>query len=303
MSSRQPRLRPGSALARVRRTTLGALLPNIAARRGVDLFCTPLRAGVPAAQAKDPHPQAQRFVVQVGPHALRTYVWGDTGAKPYVLLAHGWSGQTLQFLAWLHPLLEAGFSIVAFDQQAHGGSSGRTATTSDFVRNLVAVGTQYGSAAAMLGHGLGGAAIALALSQGLRTDCALLLAAQADPEAAVRRFVSRVGLPERTHRAVAEKLQGRTGLPLVDQQAHRVAPALACRALVVHDLQDEEIPWHEGECYARHWPGSRLLTTNGLGHLAILDQPEVIESCIRFIRGGDVGERVVSSPNLPFGLC
>lgn len=303
MSSRQPRLRPGSALARVRRSALGALMPDTAARRGVEQFCTPQRSGQRAASGRDPYLQAQRFDLHVGPHALRTYVWGDAGAQPYVLLAHGWSGHTLQFLAWLRPLLEAGFSIVAFDQQAHGGSGGCTATTPDFVRNLVAVGTRYGGAAAMVGHGLGGAAVALALSQGLRTACALLLAAQADPEAAVRRFVRRAGLPERTHRTMAEKLEGRTGLPLIDQQAHRVVPALACRALVVHDLQDEEIPWHEGECYARHWPGSRLLTTHGLGHLAILDHPEVIESCIRFIRGDDVGERVVSSPNLPFGLC
>ena len=154
----------------------------------------------------------------------------------------------------------------------------------------------------MLGHGLGGTAVALALSQGLRTDCALLLAAQADPEAAVRRFVRRVGLPACTHRAITEKLQGRIGLPLIDQQAHRVVPALACRALVVHDLQDNEIPW-DGEWYARHWPGCRLLTTHGLGHLAILDHPGVIKSCIGFIRGEDVGVRVVSSPNLPFGHC
>jgi pimeloyl-ACP methyl ester carboxylesterase len=73
--------------------------------------------------------------------------------------------------------------------------------------------------------------------------------------------------------------------------------------LIVHDLDDRDVPWAEGECYARHWPGARLYTTQGLGHRRVLDAPEVIDAALVFVRGGSVGERIVSSPNLPYGVA
>jgi pimeloyl-ACP methyl ester carboxylesterase len=73
--------------------------------------------------------------------------------------------------------------------------------------------------------------------------------------------------------------------------------------LIVHDLCDREVPWGDGELYARLWNNARLLTTKGLGHNRILDDPEVIEAVLAFVRGELVGERIVGSPNLPYGLA
>jgi pimeloyl-ACP methyl ester carboxylesterase len=73
--------------------------------------------------------------------------------------------------------------------------------------------------------------------------------------------------------------------------------------LIVHDLADREVPWAEGERYARHWPDARLLTTTGLGHHRVVDDAGVIDAGLRFLRGEVVGDRVVSSPNLPFGFA
>jgi len=73
--------------------------------------------------------------------------------------------------------------------------------------------------------------------------------------------------------------------------------------LLVHDLEDAEVPWAEGERYARYWPESRLLTTTGLGHHRVAHDPAVIAASLRFLHGEIVGERVVSSPNLPYGFA
>ena len=72
---------------------------------------------------------------------------------------------------------------------------------------------------------------------------------------------------------------------------------------VVHDMDDREVPWGDGELYARHWYNSRLLTTQGLGHHEVVDAPEVIDATLAFLRGARIGERVVGSPNLPLGLA
>ncbi|MET0580394.1 MAG: alpha/beta fold hydrolase [Pseudoxanthomonas sp.] len=242
-------------------------------------------------------------MLRVDGHDLATYVWGDPRQEPYVLLAHGWSSQALDYLAWVTALRRAGYAVVAFDQQAHGRSSGRQATLSDFICNLLAVGWRHGRAAAVIGHSFGGAAVAAALSRGLEAERAILIAAHADPQEAIDRFARTAGLASSVRQRMIALLEQRTGVPLEELQAHRSVPKIGQPALIVHDLEDPQVPWAEGERYARHWQGSRLLTTTGLGHRRIARNSQVIAAALRFLQGKTVGERVVSSPNLPYGLA
>ena len=71
----------------------------------------------------------------------------------------------------------------------------------------------------------------------------------------------------------------------------------------MHDLEDREVPLCEGERWARHWRGARLLDTRGLGHHRILGDPMVLDAILRFLGGDAVGDRLVSSPNLPYGVA
>jgi len=71
----------------------------------------------------------------------------------------------------------------------------------------------------------------------------------------------------------------------------------------VHDLEDTDVPWCEGERYARYWPQATLLSTIGLGHHRVTIAPETLDASLRFLRGDPVGQRVVSTHALPFGLC
>jgi len=86
-------------------------------------------------------------------------------------------------------------------------------------------------------------------------------------------------------------------------QAHRNVREIDRPALIVHDLDDREVPWEEGERYARYWPSSHLLSTTGLGHNRILGDTAVIGGVLDFLRGECVGERIVSTPDLPFGFA
>lgn len=71
----------------------------------------------------------------------------------------------------------------------------------------------------------------------------------------------------------------------------------------MHDLQDRDVPWPEGERWARSWPGAQLPGTRDLGHHRVLDDPDVIAAALAFLRGQTVGERLVSSPNLAYGVA
>ena len=125
----------------------------------------------------------------------------------------------------------------------------------------------------------------------------------ADPMAAGDRFGRAVGLAQSLRDHLFDEWEKRFQLPVASMQVHVNAPFIARPALVVHDLEDREVPWAEGERYARYWPQARLLTTTGLGHHRVAAEPQVIADALRFLKGETVGDRVVSSPNLPFGIA
>lgn len=282
---------------------LGRLLrPDATLQRAAQLFSTPFASGRERALAA-PTLGALESRLDVDGLAIATYVWGDPSRQPYVLFAHGWSSHGTRIATWIEPLQSAGYAVVAFDQAGHGRSGGERTTLPDFACHLMAVARHFGPAAAVIGHSLGGAAAAVALARGLQAERAVLIAPAADPLAAMERFSRFVGLGSAFAGRLAAFFEAKTREPIEALQAHRNAPLIARPALIVHDLEDREVPWHEGERYARLWHGARMLTTRGHGHNRIADHPGVIGDALRFLRGDPVGERLVSSPNLPYGVC
>lgn len=278
------------------------LAPEATMRRAARLFCTPMpgsrRRALATAGAG-----AREGRIPVDDHHITTYVWGDPDTQPYVLFAHGWSSHGTRIAAWLTGLREAGYAVVAFDQPAHGRSPGHEATLPDFTHHLLAVGAHHGPAAAVIGHSLGGAATTLALARGLKAERAVLIAPAADPVAATERFARMMWIGANLCERMFAYFEQRIGISFQSQQAHVNAPHIGRPALIVHDLEDQDVPWSEGERYARYWPDARLLTTHGLGHRRVLDDNGVIQAGLRFLRGEKVGERLVSSTNLPFGMA
>lgn len=276
------------------------LMPTTTLQRAFRLFGTPLPSGRLRARQSDAAGARIRELA-FGRERITVYVWGDTATQPIVLLAHGWSGYGLFFLPWVQALRRAGYAVATFDQVAHGRSSGYRATLPMFAEVLHRVATHLGPLAAVVGHSLGGAAAMLALSRGIAAERAILIAPAADPGLAAQRFAGFIGLAGHLSGRLFEEFESLTGICVDTLQAHVNAPHIGRAALIVHDLEDREVPWAEGERYARYWPDARLISTTGLGHNRIVNASPVIASALRFLQGQTVGERVVSSPNLPYG--
>lgn len=278
------------------------LAPRATVERAVEIFCKPSHiARHRATSADDGGAVVSRLTA--GEHDVQVYRWGDPSTQPYILVAHGWSDFALRFLPLVSALRAAGFAVVTFDQPGHGRSSGETATLPEFARCTAAVGRHFGRAAAVIGHSMGGAAAAIALHDGLAADRAVLIAPPADLAAAADRFADLVGLADHLRPRLHRALEARASVRFADLEAHRSVPAIGKPALIIHDLADREVPWAEGERYARYWPASRMLSTTGLGHNRVLGDTGVIGAVLDFLRGETVGERVVSTPELPFGFA
>jgi pimeloyl-ACP methyl ester carboxylesterase len=262
--------------------TVGSVAPGVAARWAETIFCRPPR--------HEPRPSEEAFLatgerltVRSEDQDLAVWIWGD---GPVVVLTHGWGGRAGRFSSLAGALVDAGFRVVLFDAPAHGASMGRQASLPQFARALREVGAAVGPAYGLVGHSLGGAAVSLALRHGLTARRAVLLAPPADVFLFSRAFAKHLRIPPRAHDVMQHNLETRLQIRWEELHVPTLARTLTIPGLIVHDVQDADVPYGHGEEIARAWPGAELYSTTGLGHRAILRNPEVIRRTVTFL-GGD----------------
>jgi pimeloyl-ACP methyl ester carboxylesterase len=263
--------------------TSALLAPGFAGMWAERLFLTPPQPRYPSAEVFDLLDARQSYVLHRGRH-LATWRWGSRDA-PAVLLAHGWGGRATQMRRFVHPLVAAGYRVVAYDQPAHGLSEGRLTGLPDFADALGEVARHHGGVRAVIAHSLGGPAAAIALARGLALERAVLISPPSDLVGYSRRFARWLAIPERVRRAMQAAIEERFGVRWAELELTRVAPRLRAAVLVIHDRGDAMVPWRQGAAVAQHWPGARLLSTQGLGHGRILEDDSVTRAAADFIAG------------------
>lgn len=263
--------------------TVGAVAPGIAARWAETLFCTP-----PARRGGDEAFTAtgNRFTIMSQGQQLTGWQWGE---GPAVVLVHGWGSRASRFGGLAAALVDAGFRVVAYDAPAHGESTGRFASLPEFARALGDVADAVGSIYGLVGHSLGGAAVAMAMRQGLRARRAVLIAPPADVRIFSDIFAQALAISPAVQRTMHRNLERRLRIVWDDLHIPTIVRELPAAALVIHDRDDADVPFAHGEEIVGAWAGSRLESTSGLGHRALLRDPAVIAWSVEFLREGMAG--------------
>lgn len=284
-------MRPLRLVSRLRNSTTDRFLirlasrvaPGAVERRAARAFGRPLPL-LPPRAPEVPGLVGRRFDLDGAGERLAVWEWG--GAGPTVLLVHGWNGQAAQMSGFVTPLVARGYYVVAFDQPAHGLSSGAYADLLDLAQAVAAVGHKVGPVHAVIAHSLGATAAALAIARGLPVERAVLLAPPAEPRHFMRAFAARLGLsPARTDGMIAHLGRQLGDLDRLDLP--KLAPAIGARALILHDPTDREVPFAHGQAIAAAWPGARLEPVRGLGHRRLLSDRRVIERAVELVGNDD----------------
>jgi pimeloyl-ACP methyl ester carboxylesterase len=281
---------------RVGLSTSAWLAPGLAGLWAERLFLTPPKPRYPSSEFFDLIDARQTYVRHRGRH-LATWRWGSRQA-PAVLLAHGWGGRATQMKRFVFHLAAAGYRVVAYDQPAHGLSEGRLTGLPDFADAMAEVARHHGDVQAVIAHSLAGPATAIALARGLPAARVVLVSPPSDLVGYSRRFARWLAIPERVRRAMQAAIEERFGVRWADLEIARLAPRLRAEALVIHDRHDAQVPWRQGAALARHWPGARLMSTQGLGHGRILEDDAVARAAAAFIAGRS-GVAPLAAPALP----
>jgi len=212
------------------------------------------------------------------------YEWGDPTVQPTVLLMHGWNGWALQFAAFIRPLLEQGFAIVALDFTGHGRSAGRRASLPGFIDTTLALLEDLPNLTGIVGHSLGAAAAACTLAQSRNPALKLVLIAPPNsPRVFLEKFAAMLGMPLKLVDAMQRWMEQHYGRSFASISVNRVAPQIPAHTLIIHDPADKIVPFEHGESYARLLSHAQLAPLEGWGHSRILQSPDAIRLTVDFV--------------------
>lgn len=216
--------------------------------------------------------------------ALAVYRWRPEGQQTgRVLLMHGWAGRASQLHGFLPSLLAAGKEVIALDAPGHGHSHGRWSSLPQFSRALQQTVRYIGPIDGAITHSFGGPSLLHAMAEGLLVPKAVLIAPPVRILDFTQNLVRMLGLGEPSRQRLHQHWEQKLGVRFADLDAVKMAPALRSQALIIHDLQDRDVPHSRGAELAAAWPQARLQTTNGLGHRRILKDRDVVADATAFL--------------------
>lgn len=257
------------------------LSPERGGRLARDLWFTP----PPRMPEQVVPPGGEPFTVHWEGVAILGQTWGE---GPAVYLVHGWGGRGSQLGAFVAPLVERGFRVVAFDAPSHGASgNGLTGVPTngvEFAGALGATAVRFGPAAAVVAHSLGTISTYLALARGaLSAERLVVLAPMVEVQLLFDAFQRTVGFGPRTRQVLDVLTEDFIGLPMADFDARTLAARFApVPTLVLADPDDRMAPYAQAVDLA-HRVSAELVTTSGLGHRRILRDEEVVGRAVDFI--------------------
>ncbi len=273
--------RASSSMRRIYRW-LCRFAPGMAAHLAFRQLATPPRAthGQWPVGIRE-HARTHRLAA--GADTLAVYEWGQ---GPVVMLVHGWGSNATHLGRLVLPLLTAGFKVVAFDAPAHGNSTGRSTDMVAYAGAIALVARDSGPLHAVIGHSFGAAmAMYAARDWGLDASRLVLMSSFNDCNWFLDMFAQHVGLTpdvaRRTRELLTQRYAGR--LDWARMSVTEMLRGTDRPALVVHDENDEEIPFEHGLSMTTTLKTAQFKATRGLGHHRVLRNPEVIRRVTAFL--------------------
>jgi len=261
-----------------------SISPKLTGYAAYKLWLTPPRFKLPASE-RDAQKSAKIKQHKINDQSIVCYHWGQSG--PTVLLAHGWSGRGTQLGTFAKPLVDAGYQVLSFDAPAHGKSTGKRTNIYEIANTILALNNIYGGFNSVITHSFGGPCLAIAMKKGLNTSRVVNISPPADTAGLVKKFTVALSIPEKTENELMRCIEKDFGKNIWQETSmENNIRDLNIPALVIHDVDDVDVPWHEGQTIARAWNEVRFIKTSKLGHRRILRDPATIETTVGFIKSG-----------------
>ncbi len=247
------------------------LAPSHAKKTARKLLLTPVRS-----EPKNSEPQGLiKGEVTTRDGVLKTY---SLGTGPVWVLTHGWSGTASQFYPLMEHIAAKGFTALAYDHPAHGGSDGVYGHIPAFVKGLEAILDTIEGVAGLVGHSMGTASALECKHAKLENKPLLLIAPVLDYLENLFGSVARSGYSMKLFEAVVGEVEEQFNYPIQSVDPYGKLALRQSNTIIVHDEKDKFTKYSVSERAANEMERVTLVTTQGQGHGRVMKCPQVFES-------------------------
>lgn len=265
---------------------LSKIAPTLAGRLALRAFLTPPRHPLPVWQGEYLK-TATQSTVKIKKYTIKKYKWGH---GPTVLLVHGWGGRGTQLGAFVSPLVKAGYGVITFDGPAHGDSSGKQGDMFDFA-SVIHVIAQSENVKNIIAHSFGAACTLLAIKMYyLKLSKLILIGCPSDAIWITEVFAEKLCISKKIIKKMRENLERRYKNTWTWEELSliKLIKEASIPALLIHDKNDQEVPFEHALQLKNAMPSCELLATEGQGHRRILRSSQAISKSLEYFHDRSV---------------
>ena len=263
--------------------TMALVDPEKAGRRGLDIFCYPVRPTLSAKQ-KEFLDSGRDVTLDHNGTTIQTYKWGKGPTR--LLFLHGWQSHTYRWKRYIESFDKDEYTIHALDAPGHGMSGGKQFSVPLYSEVITKYIDSLSDVHAVICHSIGGfsALFTFYKNRELVSPKLILLAPPGEANEFFDFFRKALGLSARAERLIINRFQAVFGQPPDYFSAPYFASTVEARGLIIHDEDDKETSVNHAKRISANWKNSELQITKGLGHNLKSDQ--VVNSVVAFVAAG-----------------
>lgn len=255
--------------------------PDLSAKLACELFLRPRRLPF-SRNETELLKSAKSETLQSG---RKVHFWGEDHGGPIVALVHGWESRGSAFHRWIPLLLEQGFRVMGWDGPAHGMSPGNRTNASEIAKALAQDLYElnlplYG----VVGHSLGGVVVGLLSRHIALPPKVVIVAAPSRISGVFSRYNDQLKLSKPARKHFQKILEQETGISMEDGSLINNDLSETSDTLIIHDIDDREVPFTDFKELQGSWRNARFLATQGLGHRRILRDMSVGHQITDFLK-------------------
>lgn len=262
--------------------SFGLLFKERSAEKLIHLFTTP-RARVSRKKELEILSQAEKSLLEFNGKKVRLYEWGT--ADKYALLFHGWESNAGSLGAYVTPLLEKNYKVIAYDSLAHGASEGNQANMIIFKDIAKKIIQEKGIPEIAIGHSLGANVIVLlSAEEKIKIPKVILISPFNQMKAIFLGFKDILKIPESIYSVMLDKVSVRFNYNIREMEFGKVGENSPLdTVLIMHDKGDKITPFSHSANMSKRWEIAQLIEIQGSGHYKILWDDNAITNALNFI--------------------
>jgi len=239
------------------------------------------------------------FHINVHEKKIRCWKWGH---GPAILFVHGWNGRGVNLSYFFKTLIDAGYSVIAYDAPAHGDSDGQVTNyfeLSDTVRAFFDPSHGF-NIQGIIAYSIGAAAVINCISKEKPSIDAVLIAPALKLKEILFNSFNHHGVPKIVYQSLVAEMERYYGYDVHQDNPYVLAKTIASKMLIVHDKDDRTIPYMDSKILSEKTDNVDLNTTEGLGHKRILRDKTVVDFITAYIFNGQLrrDEELMKNINL-----